>query len=461
MIRVLVYIVLMGLAVVVAYWLADLPGRVSIDSGGYRIEGIVGVFTVAVFVLMFVGVIIFGLARALRRAPGELARSRRARRRTRGYQALTQGMVAVAAGDADEAGRHARRANALLSDPPLTMLLSAQAAQIEGDEAAAGRYFQAMLGRPEMEFLGLRGLLMQATRAGESTAALEYARRAYQLRPQTPWVLTTLFDLQVRAGRWDEAEKTLDEAIRRRAVDAVQGQRDKTIVLNERGRVAEAAGEAARAIAFARKSLDLGRDFLPATLRIARLLIADDSARRAARIIEDAWRQEPHPDLLALYREALAPADALAWLKEAQKLAEQSPDHPETLLALAEAALAARLWGEARRYLDAALEGADTARACRLRARLEEAEHGDGRAAGEWLSRAAVAAPDPAWVCDQCGAVSADWRPLCRRCDAFDGLVWRAPERAVTLMPPPAPMLAAPAEGPAPTPLIAGEGRGS
>ena len=36
---------------------------------------------------------------------------------------------------------------------------------------------------------------------------------------------------------------TLDEAIRRRAIDAARGQRDKTVVLNERGRVAEAAGQ--------------------------------------------------------------------------------------------------------------------------------------------------------------------------------------------------------------------------
>ena len=461
MIRALLYIVQIGLVVAAAIWLADHPGRVGIDVDGYRIDTSVGVLAVAVFVLVLVGVAVYALARVLRKAPGELARSRRSRRRARGYQALTQGMVAVAAGDSGEAGRHARRANALLSDPPLTMLLSAQAAQIEGDEAAAGRYFHAMLGRPEMEFLGLRGLLMQSTRAGDSAAALEYARRAYQLRPQTPWVLTTLFDLQVRAGQWDEAEKTLDEAIRRRAVDAARGQRDKVLVLNERGRAAEAAGEPARALSFARKSLDLGRDFLPATLRVARLLIADDSARRATRVIEDAWRQGPHPDLLALYREALAPADELTWLTAAQKLAEQNSGHPETLLALAEAALAARLWGEARRYLDAVLEGGDTARACRLRARLEEAEHGDGRAAREWLARAAVAAPDPAWVCEQCGAVSAEWSPLCRRCDAFDGLVWRAPERAATPAPLPALALAAPTGGLAPVPLIANEGRGT
>ena len=102
---------------------------------------------------------------------------------------------------------------------------------------------------------------------------------------------------------------------------------------------------------------------------------------------------------------------------------------------LAEAALAAELWGAARRELDAVLGISPTARACRLRARLEEAEHGDGAAARAWLARAAEAAPDAAWVCDGCGAAWAEWQPVCPRCEAVDELVWRHPERVVSLAP--------------------------
>jgi hypothetical protein len=57
-------------------------------------------------------------------------------------------MVAVAAGDAAEAGRQAKRADALLGDPPLTMLLSAQAAQLNGDDVK-GDTAQAILARAE------------------------------------------------------------------------------------------------------------------------------------------------------------------------------------------------------------------------------------------------------------------------------------------------------------------------
>src|SRR5258708_12741774 len=66
-----------------------------------------------------------------------------------------------------------------------------------------------MLNRPETEFLGLRGLLTQALRRGEESAALRLAERAHTMRPKTPWVLTNLLALQVKAGAWQRAQATL------------------------------------------------------------------------------------------------------------------------------------------------------------------------------------------------------------------------------------------------------------
>src|SRR5690606_29724893 len=133
--------------------------------------------------------------------------------------ALSMGMVAVAAGDREEAGRQSRRASAMLSGVPLSNLLSAQAAQLRGDEAAARRYFEAMLDQPETEFLGLRGLLMQALRARDDARALRLALRARELRPRSPWLLQTLAELQTRLGDWEAALDTTATARRLGAYD--------------------------------------------------------------------------------------------------------------------------------------------------------------------------------------------------------------------------------------------------
>jgi HemY protein len=137
-----------------------------------------------------------------------------------------------------------------------------------------------------------------------------------------------------------------------------------------------------------------------------------------------------------------------------ERLAAQNPEARETHLALAEAALDAQLWGEARRHLEQALSApappfmarlpnpaplaaldrdedaslaGPTPRLCVMMARLEEADHGAGPAAREWLDRAVIAMPDPRYVCATCGGESLEWRSLCPHCGSFDALAWRTP----------------------------------
>src|SRR5438874_6509779 len=142
--------------VAVAVFLADRPGRVDIVWQGWQIQSSVGVLVAAAVLAALVVWVLVSTLWLIISSPRRVLLSRRARQRRAGYRALAQGMVAVAAGDAQEAQRLARRADVLLADPPLTLLLSAQAAQLNGDEGAAKRFFTAMLERRETEFLGLR-----------------------------------------------------------------------------------------------------------------------------------------------------------------------------------------------------------------------------------------------------------------------------------------------------------------
>ena len=212
--RALWFLVKLGvLGAVVAYFTAN-PGRATIEFLGWRADMPVGILVLAIVVLA--GLLAYGgrLRRAIVRLPGRYRRHRDRSRQAKGYRALTQGLVAAAAGDANEASRQARRAQALLDDPALTRLLAAQAAQLNGEDDAATRYFESMTEEAETAFLGVRGLLTQALKAGDKARALELAERADRLRPNTPWVLRELLALQVEAGRDEDALATLDRAQR-------------------------------------------------------------------------------------------------------------------------------------------------------------------------------------------------------------------------------------------------------
>jgi len=443
MLRAIRFLILLVALAVAAVLLANWGGRVSLDLPEHvfdlgitsfkwpwsvRIETSVGVLVLAVAVIAVLTALAYRAWGWITRAPSQLTRVMGESRRQRGYKALTRGMVAVAAGDAEEAQRYSKKADSLLNDPPLTLLLSAQSAQIGGDEQAAKRYFEAMLERDETRFLGLRGLLTQALREGDETAALAYVRKAERLRPTTPWVLTTLADLTERQGDLEGADKALKDAARHKVLPAAQASRRRAVIALERALVARDAGDTATALKAARAAHKRAPELAPAAALLGELLTATDRRREARRTLEKAWPATPHPALIRAYGDSLPASDGIERLKHLDKLVAGAADHPESRLALAEAALDARLWGEARRHLSSLL-AAPGERTCRLMARLEEAEHDDAAAVRDWLLRSAEAAGDPTWLCRSCGATAERWNPRCGVCKDFDSFDWRAPQR--------------------------------
>ena len=434
--RLIVWIVGIGLLVALAAWLADNPGTARLEWRGWRVETSFAILLGGIAAVALVSVIVYGGLTVAARIPRRILLFHRGARREKGYRALTRGLVAAAAGDAAEAERQARRANDLLDDPPLTMLLSAQAAQLAGDDAAARRHFSGMLEKPETVFLALRGLIMQARREGDEDAALDYARRAFALRPKTPWVVTTLFDLLVGRGLWHEALSTVEAGLKNGIFTGEDGKRRRVVTLLACSAASGDGGETRRAFDFAKRAYELAPEFLPAALRYAGLRIGGGHGRSAARLIEGAWSSHPHPELARLYLSIAPGAEAIARMRRIERLASHNPSHFESHLALAAVAIEASLWGSARGHLEAAESvGECEARLCRLRADLEEAEHGAADAVRRWLLAAAEAPPDPAWVCADCGTGWRHWSPVCGHCEAFATLAWSRPRRVREILP--------------------------
>ncbi|HXM84826.1 MAG TPA: heme biosynthesis HemY N-terminal domain-containing protein, partial [Stellaceae bacterium] len=389
--RVWLSILVVLILVTGAVFVADRPGSVSIVWEAWRLDTSVAVLALGTaFVALAVGWL-YVMLRKIFRAPRNFVTARRDRKRRDGYRALTYGLAAVAAGDAIEAQRHARRAEKLLAtEKPLTLLLSAQAAQLAGDEDGAKHHFAAMLNEPETVFLGLRGLIARALKTGDEVQALKLIERAQKLKPRTPWVLRGQYELLARAKRWDEADMFLAEAIRTKAVNAEEGRHHRAALLHERGRSAQQHGRARDALDLAARAHALDPGFAPATAWYAELLEAAGKHRRARKTIEAAWRIAPHPDLARAYGALYADESELARVKRFERLAEINPGHVESHVAQGHAALKARLWGEARRHLQAAGSSGDAPppRLCRLMAEIEEKQNNDLAASRAWLERA-------------------------------------------------------------------------
>ena len=405
-------------------WLFERPGSAVLDWQGYRLETSFALLAGgAGFLAVFAALLYRGWI-ALIRAPARVGEIWQERRRTKGYKALTRGMVAVAAGDAVEAERQVKRAEALMEEAPLSLLLSAQSAQLNGDDQAAMRFFQEMTENAETEFLGLRGLLAHAMKSGDEVRALGLARRAHRLQSKSEWVSTSLFELQIRAGKWVDAQITIDEQLRLGFTSRDDHKRQKAVLAVQQGLELDISNKADQKF---KTAYDTAPEFIPAVIHHVEALIAQDKYGRAIDILVKTWKSKPHPEFVGLYWRAIRAENPLQRVKAIDRLIQGNKEHLESQIALARTNLDARLWGEARKYLSTIVDtvkSRDEVRVCRLWADLEESEHGDLEAVQAWLKRAASADADPAWICDSCGNAIGRWSGVCGNCNGFDTFRW-------------------------------------
>ncbi|PSC02971.1 heme biosynthesis protein HemY, partial [Alsobacter soli] len=226
MIRTLIFIaILIGLAFAGA-WLVEQPGQVIVTLprfGQVQTSLLGGAAAVLAFALAVL--LLWTVLRFVLRLPSILSFTARARKRARGFAAVSRGMIAVGAGDPRSAKRYAADAAKLLGKEPLALLLKAQAAQMAGDRGQAEGAFRQMLDDPETRVLGLRGLFVEARRKGDTAAARAYAAEASRLAPSVAWAGEALLEFQCADHDWAGALATLDRGARGLDKAAVKRQR--------------------------------------------------------------------------------------------------------------------------------------------------------------------------------------------------------------------------------------------
>ena len=450
MIRILIFLLVVFLLGLGFAWLADRPGDMVVTLDGYQYRVTLMVAAVGVVTVVAAVMILWWLIKSIWNSPYTISRYFRVRRRDRGYQALSTGMIAAGAGDAALARKKNKEAAKLIrsDQEPLIQLLDAQASLLEGDHDGARQKFEAMLDDPETRLLGLRGLYLEAERLGDSAAARHYAGRAIDLAPQLGWAADSTLEEKTARGDWDGAIKIIDAQKATRQIERDAANRKRAVLLTAKA-LALFDTEFATAKTAALEANRLQPHFVPAAVIAAKALFRGDDTRKGAKILEAAWKANPHPDVADLYvhaRHGDAVNDRLA---RARKLQSIKQNHPESSLAVARAALDAGDFGLARKETQSAIRMQPREGAWLLLADIEEADAGDIGRVRQLLGKAVRAPRDPAWVAD--GIESETWAPISPVTGHLDAFEWRIPvERLGRLIedePEPAekPVLAAPA----------------
>jgi HemY protein len=356
-------------------------------------------------------------------------------RERRGFEALSEGMMAIASGEGELAMIKAKKADKYLDRPDLTNLLIAQAAELAGDRKKAEATYKLLLQDQKTRFVGVRGIMKQRLEDGDTETALKLAQKAFEIKPGHAETQDILLRLQAESHDWAGARLTLGQKLKTGTLPRdVHKRRDAVLALSEAKDVLsdKSSIEAREAAIEANR---MSPDLIPAAAMAARGYIEQGNVRYATRVLKKAWEVQPHPDLAAAFAEIAPKEDAKARLRRFDVLTKIKPDHPETKMLLAELQIAAEDFPAAKRALGTLVETEPTARNLTLMAAIERGQGADDAVVRGWLTRALTAPRGPQWVCDNCQHIHSNWVPVCTNCHGFDTLSWKTPPANEVAMP--------------------------
>ena len=435
LLKVLVFLAIIALLTFGGYLLRDMSGGMQITVAGteYTLTALqsviaLGVLVVAVWLFFKLLSLLVATLHFLNGDETALSRYWDKGRERKGYQALSDGLMALASGEGRLALAKAARAEKYLQKPELTDLLVAQAAEMSGDTHKAAEAYKRLLSNQPTRFVGVRGIMKQKLSEGDTDTARKLAEKALALRPKHEEVQDTLLRLQAQAEDWAGARKTLSTKLKTGTLPRdVFKRRDAVLALSaSKGILDEGATVEQQEQAI--EANRLSPDLVPAAAMAARAYIAKGKKRPAARLLKKTWESQPHPDLAHAFAEIEPEESAAERVKRFDQLARLKPLDDETRLVMAELSIVAEDFPEARRWLSDMVERAPDARALTLMAAIERGEGAADKVVQGWLAKALTAPRGPQWVCDSCNHIHADWAPVCEHCSSFDTLSWKRPE---------------------------------
>lgn len=447
MIRLATWIIVSLLVTALIAWLVSLPGTAMIEVAGYRMQPRLGMAAFLVVAALAAVILAWSILRRILDAPRYFAKLNRDRRRDLGVAALSDGFIALQAGDPNRARVLAREARSNLPRNHAAQLLEARSDLALGDMQSAREHYRALISNKKTAVAALAGLYEQARTQGRTDAALSFAQKAVALAPQTRWASDAVLDDLTRHGRWEDALARVagETAVTR---DEKMTKRRKQAVLETALAREIADTNPLVALDHALVALKLVPDFVPAALIAARIQSNRGETRRAMSLLRRVWRATSHPHVATLYANAQPGASAAERLKRARELIDSPPANLPAAIVLARAAVDAYDWSAARAALAAYVDSEPTQAVCLLMAEIEEGQNADQGKAREWLARAVRAPRDPVWVAD--GITADEWEPVSPVTGALDAFAWRVPLSAVNGRPEPLPPGSAALPVPAP-----------
>ncbi len=380
---------------VVGFLIVHEGWYVTLTAFGYQITTSVILFLIAlliVFYLLYLAQKPFGWIKGFQHA-----RSLGKMDRKETY--LTQVLTAFLSGDENAGEKLLKNRHKCYPSDCLQTLLVQALLQPSPD------IFEKLLQTPQTKLIGIKGLLEEAWKTGNLPEAAKLVKKAVEISPETPWVKTASFKMCIAQQDWSTALDILES--QKKSISKECFKKQKALLLLKLGHNKEAFETAPE---------------LPMTA----LAYARSHPEKAKDIFIASWQKEPSHEIFLAYENLISSLEAPNRVKAVEKLIAKNKANRFSILALAETALNAHLWGMAREQMEIYIKSYPlTQEAALLMARVEREGWNHESEALKWEEKAKTIEKKAGWFCTSCGHEVSAFQEICPSCQNFGTLCYQ------------------------------------
>ena len=342
----------------------------------------------------------------------------------KGHNSFVQGMVALANKDFKRVIIEAKNANKYLKNKSLSLLLTSETLKIEKKFDQLNIVYEEMLNEPNMNLLGLRGLMEQNLRAQDYHHAFIYGEKLLHLNPKIEKLYETLINIIGKTNNWQKMIYLSEQSLKYKIIDKKTYIENKSIAYFEIAKIKHKSFEQ-ESIELIEKALKLKENFAPYVSFYIQLLINNNKLDKAKKVLRKTWTAFPHPHLKQ-HMQALAKALKISYLDLVKHIVSNTKDNYESRILLAESYIENQSWDDARLKIKSLLNHKPYRDVCLLMAKIEEGYSGDSHKINAWISRSNLGKLSKIWVCHISGISQTNWTSV-SKAGYFNSLEWKYP----------------------------------
>ena len=264
--------------------------------------------------------------------------------------------------------------------------------------------YKQLAKKTETQKAGLHAMINEHIERGEIILAIEEVEKLLNKNPKQDWILNEAFSLYILNEEWKKALTCLENLYKLKAIDVKQYNYQKAVLLVK---------------------LDQGFEAfkLSPSLPIAAIMAAKEKPQKAEKIYQRAWEEHPCFEVYEAYVKLYAKENSLSRYKHVLKLCAANKNAKINPLVIADAAINAQLWSEAKKELNGYLVNNPLTINIGLQmVRIEiEANH-NLKEAQKWIEKTSRLETSLDYICYKCGYKTVDWLDRCPVCNQFAGL---------------------------------------